>query len=151
MIGAMPRRPTHPTPIAQTIANRELPPYLDLDAFAALTGYTPTTMRGYRTRGQLPDPDTYLGKTPGWRPATCIQWAATKELTTPAPVYLDDVAASAHLGINPGTWRAYKSENRTPAPDLTLGQSAGWLAETLDTWNAARPGPGARTDRKAKP
>ncbi|MBF6213739.1 XRE family transcriptional regulator [Nocardia puris] len=38
-----------------------------------------------------------------------------------------------------------------PEPDAIIGTTRGWLPETIDTWNAARPGRGARTDLKGKP
>lgn len=61
-------------------------------------------------------------------------------------------AAATHVGVKPSTWRDYYADRRTPDPD---GHEADrghlrpyWYPETLDSWNAARPGRGARTDRR---
>lgn len=63
---------------------------------------------------------------------------------------IDDVAR--HLGLSVFTVRAYYKQGRLPAPDAVIGldpnntQKTGWIIETIDTWNASRPGRGRRTD-----
>ncbi|MDT0377264.1 MarR family transcriptional regulator [Streptomyces sp. DSM 42041] len=32
------------------------------------------TVRVYRTRGDLPEPDRMFGRTPAWRPETILNW-----------------------------------------------------------------------------
>jgi hypothetical protein len=63
-------------------------------------------------------------------------------------------AAAAHVGVQPSTWRRYVVEGRTPAPDgtdLDRGHARPWwYPETLDAWQASRPGAGARTDLNRK-
>lgn len=57
---------------------------------------------------------------------------------------LRDVAT--RIGVTEGTIRGYSREGRLPAPDAITGTGPravrGWLAETIDTWNANRPGRG---------
>lgn len=57
--------------------------------------------------------------------------------------YLDMRAAAARLGVDYATVRRYRATGRFPAADVQVGQSPGWLPETLDAWQAARPGRGA--------
>lgn len=51
-------------------------------------------------------------------------------------------AVAERLGVTRRAVRSYK----IPPPDVTLGRIRGWWPETIDAWNAARPGQGARTD-----
>jgi predicted DNA-binding transcriptional regulator AlpA len=57
--------------------------------------------------------------------------------------YLSTTEVAARLGIT----RAAVSKYRLPPPDALIGAVRGWLPETIDQWQAARPGQGARTDR----
>lgn len=59
----------------------------------------------------------------------------------------DDVAAA--LGIKRDTWYSYVTRGQAPKPDGTFGRQRWWWQATIDQWRAARPGPGARTDRYA--
>ena len=45
---------------------------------AAYLGVTPSTVTAYRSRGQMPQPDGYVGRSPWWRPETIRAWR-TKE------------------------------------------------------------------------
>lgn len=47
-------------------------------------------------------------------------------------------------GITAKTWRWYvhMGEARAPKPDRVLGRTPVWLAETVATWLAQRPGSG---------
>lgn len=56
--------------------------------------------------------------------------------------YLSRGEVAARLGVAPGTLSRY----RLPAPDAVIGDTRGWLPETVDAWHAQRPGRGARTD-----
>ncbi|MDU1351257.1 MAG: transcriptional regulator [Actinomyces sp.] len=64
--------------------------------------------------------------------------------------YLSSKEAAARVGIAPGTWQSYIAKGLTPPPDALIGESTGsargWLPETIDRWQANRPGRGARTD-----
>lgn len=53
---------------------------------------------------------------------------------------------AARIGVQPGTASTYK----LPDPDALIGDVRGWLPETVDAWNAARPGKGAGAGRKPK-
>ena len=57
---------------------------------------------------------------------------------------LNDVAD--RLGITKGALARYK----LPEPDATVGKARGWLPETIDQWNAARPGRGVGGGRPRK-
>jgi hypothetical protein len=61
-----------------------------------------------------------------------------------------NAAAAAHVGLSASTWRAYVARGQAPRADRTKIQSGHalpvWDAATLDAWQAARPGRGARTD-----
>ena len=69
--------------------------------------------------------------------------------------YLNQAEFEARLGLARGTLSRYK----LPVPDVVVGPVnedgslprgtvRGWRAETIDEWNAARPGRGTRTDLK---
>lgn len=52
--------------------------------------------------------------------------------------YLSRPGVAARIGVKPDTLKRYK----LPPPDGMVGKLPGWLPETIDAWNAARPGPG---------
>lgn len=41
---------------------------------AAYLGVRVQTVSAYRQRGQMPEPDTWIGRRPAWRPATITAW-----------------------------------------------------------------------------
>ncbi|MDO3042102.1 helix-turn-helix transcriptional regulator [Mycobacteroides abscessus] len=51
---------------------------------------------------------------------------------------------AARVGISRDTLKDYD----LPVEDALTGRYRGWLPETIDRWNAKRPGRGARTDLK---
>lgn len=53
-------------------------------------------------------------------------------------VYLSISEFADRIGVKPDTLNRYK----LPEPDAMIGRSRGWLPETVDAWNAARPGRG---------
>jgi predicted DNA-binding transcriptional regulator AlpA len=61
---------------------------------------------------------------------------------------------AARVGLAPATWRGYVSRGHAPAPDdpdddrPPNRRQPRWRQSTIDRWQAARPGPGARTDRR---
>lgn len=70
-------------------------------------------------------------------------------------VYLNRAQVEEHLGLAPGSL----SKIKMPTPDavtgpingdgtIPRGTVRGWTVETIDKWNADRPGRGARTDLK---
>ena len=63
--------------------------------------------------------------------------------------YLSRKEFAERIGVTPGALSRY----RLPPPDAEIGTVRGWTAETVDRWNAERPGRGARTDlgRRAAP
>ncbi|WP_288439682.1 AlpA family transcriptional regulator [uncultured Bifidobacterium sp.] len=60
--------------------------------------------------------------------------------------YLSLTEVAARLGITTGALAGYK----LPAPDALIGRTRGWLPETIDEWNAARPGRGVGGGRPRK-
>lgn len=61
--------------------------------------------------------------------------------------YLSVKELAERIGVKPATASTYK----LPEPDALIGDVRGWLPETVDAWNAARPGKGAGAGRKPKP
>ena len=53
-------------------------------------------------------------------------------------VYLGRAEFAARIGVAVGTLSRYK----LPEPDAMIGRVQGWLPETIDAWNAGRPGRG---------
>ena len=62
--------------------------------------------------------------------------------------YLTISGIASRLGISPTTAKKYADEGRLPEPDAVTGDGPkavrGWLPETIDQWNAERPGRGGR-------
>lgn len=60
--------------------------------------------------------------------------------------YLSLADVAARIGVTDGTMRSYSKKGMLPEPDALTGAGVrairGWLPETIDTWNAARPGRG---------
>jgi hypothetical protein len=52
--------------------------------------------------------------------------------------YLSRAEVAERIGVKPDTLSRY----RLPEPDAIIGATRGWLAETVDAWNADRPGRG---------
>ena len=52
--------------------------------------------------------------------------------------YLSLTEVAERLGVARGTLGRY----RLPEPDAMIGTTRGWLPETIDAWNASRPGSG---------
>lgn len=62
-------------------------------------------------------------------------------------IYLSGIEAAERLGIGVGTFNSYLHKGLLPEPDALLGSTTarparGWLPETIDAWNMARPGRG---------
>ncbi len=60
--------------------------------------------------------------------------------------YLGVKQVADRLGISTAAVSAY----RLPEPDVTIGRTRGWLPETIDQWNARRPGRGVGGGRPRK-
>ena len=56
----------------------------DVATTAAYLVVQPKTVTGYSARGEMPEPDGHLGRTPWWHPATIQVWAAARP-RSPAP------------------------------------------------------------------
>lgn len=60
--------------------------------------------------------------------------------------YLGVKQVADRLGITPGGLLNLK----LPEPDVLIGRTRGWLPETIDEWNARRPGRGVGGGRPRK-
>ena len=60
--------------------------------------------------------------------------------------YLGVTEVAARLGIVKSAVSAYK----LPEPDAMIGKTRGWRPETIDRWNANRPGRGVGGGRPRK-
>lgn len=60
--------------------------------------------------------------------------------------YLGVTDVAQRLGIVKSAVSAYK----LPEPDVMIGRTRGWLPETIDEWNANRPGRGVGGGRPRK-
>ncbi|MGY5202984.1 helix-turn-helix transcriptional regulator [Bifidobacterium adolescentis] len=60
--------------------------------------------------------------------------------------YLGVKQVAERLGITPGGLLNLK----LPEPDVRIGRTRGWLPETIDRWNASRPGRGVGGGRPRK-
>ena len=60
--------------------------------------------------------------------------------------YLSVTDVSKRLGISTAAVSAYT----LPQPDALIGRTRGWLPETIDQWNAQRPGRGVGGGRPRK-
>lgn len=60
--------------------------------------------------------------------------------------YLSVTDVAKRLGISTAAVSAYK----LPQPDALIGRTRGWLPETIDQWNAQRPGRGVGGGRPRK-
>lgn len=58
--------------------------------------------------------------------------------------YLDSAGVARLLGVSPATIRAYRSRGQAgfPEPDVTVGDTPGWLPSTIERWREQRRGPG---------
>lgn len=60
--------------------------------------------------------------------------------------YLSVAEVAEHIGVKNASAKAL----RLPEPDALIGRTRGWKAETIDAWNAARPGRGVGGGRPRK-
>ena len=60
--------------------------------------------------------------------------------------YLSVTDVSKRLGNSTAAVSPYK----LPQPDALIGRTRGWLPETIDQWNAQRPGRGVGGGRPRK-
>lgn len=64
--------------------------------------------------------------------------------------YLGTAAVAERAGLAVATVRSYILKGLMPVADVIIttpsGPLRGWSPETIDAWQASRPGQGARTD-----
>lgn len=59
--------------------------------------------------------------------------------------YLSLTEIAKQLGITKGALATLN----LPDPDARIGKTRGWLPETIQAWNASRPGKGGRPRKQA--
>ena len=52
--------------------------------------------------------------------------------------YLDGADAAMALGVQPQTFRQWRSRGLAPEPDAMTGNRPGWLPETIEKWRRER-------------
>nr|DAZ27829.1 MAG TPA: Pyocin activator protein PrtN [Caudoviricetes sp.] len=61
-----------------------------------------------------------------------------------AKKYFSSAGAARHLGLSPSTVATYRARGIFPPPNVIIGEGKaqvfGWSQETLDHWQATRPG-----------
>jgi hypothetical protein len=62
------------------------------------------------------------------------------------PRLLSTAEVAEVAGLAESSVRTYRTRGQLPAPDATIGNTPGWLPETIKPWAATLPGRGARTD-----
>ena len=72
--------------------------------------------------------------------------SSTARKATMTTEYLGVKQVAERLGITSGGLLNLK----LPEPDATIGRTRGWLPETIDEWNAQRPGRGVGGGRPRK-
>ena len=99
-----------------------------------LTGMDVVAHRGHR---RMPPYDAKIGTQKGWLP-TSVDGDATVRPSN-VTVYLGRTEVAHHLGL-----KTIRSLNgiKLPPHDAQIGARKGWLAGTIDAWNAKRPGRG---------
>lgn len=60
--------------------------------------------------------------------------------------YLSFTQLAERIGVKTGALGHYK----LPQPDALIGRTRGWLPDTIDQWNANRPGRGVGGGRPRK-
>ena len=60
--------------------------------------------------------------------------------------YLSVAEVAERIGVKNASTKTL----RLPEPDVLVGRTRGWKAETIDAWNAARPGRGVGGGRPRK-
>lgn len=60
--------------------------------------------------------------------------------------YMSFTEVVDQLGVKTGALATYK----LPEPDAIIGRTRGWLPDTIDRWNANRPGRGVGGGRPRK-
>ena len=61
-------------------------------------------------------------------------------------IYLAPAEIAEMIGVTPGTLHSYITKGMLPEPDAEIGKgrgrTRGWLPETIEAWQATRPGSG---------
>jgi len=117
--------------------------YLGVGEIAARLGRSRSTINGWIAAGKLPHPNAQIGpKIHGWLPELIDDpesWGTAVHNTIR---YLSAPELAERVGVVRGAINKYK----LPVPDAMIGTVRGYLPQTVDEWNARRPG--VRTSRE---
>jgi predicted DNA-binding transcriptional regulator AlpA len=62
--------------------------------------------------------------------------------------YLTSEQLADRLGVRRGSIHRYRTRGDLPEPDEVIGRSPVWKVETIECWEAARPGHGWRRGKR---
>ncbi|WP_280505810.1 helix-turn-helix transcriptional regulator [Nocardia farcinica] len=111
--------------------------YLGAGDISERLGRPRSTINRWITEGKLPPPNARIGtRAQGWLPEVIDNpdsWGATNHVTIR---YVSAPELARLIGVKRGTLNHYK----LPPEDALIGNIRGYLTETIDAWNARRPG-----------
>lgn len=128
--------------------------YLSLPQVAERIGVSRRTIQDY-AKTILPAEDGRIGTLPVWLPQTIDRWNKlrpgknptaeqadwqAKLAERPVIVYLAGPQFAERCRLSRYTIDRYRARGRLPPPDAIAGRLDGWLPQSVDAWNARRPG-----------
>lgn len=127
--------------------------YLTVPQVGEYIGVSRGTMQKYQAI--MPVEDARIGTLPVWLPDTIDQWNQLRpgrrpstenrdwlKQIPPRPVieYLAGPQIAERLNMSRSTIAGYRRRDKFPPPDATTDTLDGWLPQSIDAWNARRPG-----------
>lgn len=124
--------------------------YLGPGEVAERLNLSRNTLNSYGRKGKLPRPNAMIGDIRGWLPETVDEWNKRRPgrgwraqnvedwhvMTHSTIRFLSAPEFAARIGVQRDTLNRYK----LPPTDAVIGDVRGWLPQTVDEWNARRPG-----------
>lgn len=123
--------------------------YLSITGFAEHLGVASATIETYARGKKLPNPNARIGRVKGWLPQTIDEWNARRPGVRPNAenkdwhvmvhstiVYLSVPEVAERIGVVRGAVNRYK----LPLEDARISVYKGYLPQTIDEWDARRPG-----------
>src|SRR5690606_11746507 len=113
-------------------------------ALAQRFGVSEIAIRAAVEKGDLPQPDEYVGGTaPIWDEATVDAWVAHRP-DFQLEEYYDLDGLTRRLNVKKSTLQVYRSKGIFPEPDLLTW----WSETTIANWQASRRGQGWRRGKR---
>ncbi|WP_228822173.1 helix-turn-helix transcriptional regulator [Nocardia farcinica] len=111
--------------------------YIGVGDVAARLGKSRSTINGWIADRKLPPPHAQIGpKIIGWQAELIDQPDSWPTAVHNTVRYLSAPELAERIGVQRTTLNRYK----LPVEDALIGDVRGWLAQTVDDWNARRPG-----------